>query len=617
MNIEDLSPNYIMPDNEIWLLRLIPLEENYENTILWEKEKDIDGTPIPGETITQARDRQFYWFTHTKDAMRITSTTYQREGRKYVKVDKPIKDLIGYNYIVFRNIGLVNGVNKYENKYYYGFITKYEYLNDRVTIIHYSIDLLQTFNFDYDVDQCFVEREHSSTDKIGEHLLDEKLETGELISNSNYECLCKDSNDNLISLFNTSEWLVVVAATFRLEYDDTTQAYKLSNFPGRLTNGVYNAVCYNVFNPRNVVEQGLLQTFFRLVADNNQESGIVSVFTMPSALCTYDFTNPQEQYKAKSYFWDIPIDNEFGTTIIKEWYYSYKTESGIIAYKKPSNKKLYTYPFTKLIIYNGAGDVGEYKFENFSEINDMEGNKFIRFTIYSATSPNPEITCVPNYYKGIPTNFLEKLNLNHFPQCAYAIDSYRAWLAQNKYKMGIELGASGMAFAAGTITADPFLAMYGATSLFSKTIQYVGESKQHEILPPQTKGNISPYLSVADSEIGYKAYSFRVKDEYAAIIDNYFSLYGYSTNALKIPNRNVRENWCYCKTSGCRLTGAIPGDVDKKICSIYDNGVRFWKDPNNIGRYNTLTNRCIAELNVSNSSINPNQEVGNNEGQEQ
>lgn len=596
MAIELLSPDYIVPDNDIWLLKYIPLEQNYENTILWEQGIDITGTSIPGETIAQARDRQFTWFTSTSGALHIQATTYQREGRKYVRVDKPIKDLIGYNYIVFKNLGVNNITNYYENKYYYGFITNYEYLNDRVTIVHYAIDLMQTYNFDYVVDQCFVEREHASSDIIGENLMDERLETGELISTSSYNCLCKDNNGNLIDIFSPNEWVVVFAATFKMETDQTTGNKILVNYPGRMVNGVYSAVNYITFNPSSLVEMAELQTFLNLVASEGKESGIVSVFTMPIALCTYDYTIPSEQYNAKQYFWDIPIDASSGLTLIKEWYYSYRTNTGIVAYKKPANKKLYTFPFTKLVVYNGSGVTAEYKFELFNEILDLSNNKYIRFTIFSATSPNPEVTCVPNYYKNIDTNFMEKININGFPQCAYAIDSYRAWLAQNKYKMGTELGAYGLEFAAGMAFGSPMLAMSGASNFLSTTLHYVGESKQHEILPPQSKGQISPYLSIADKELSFTAHVFRVKDEFAETIDNFFTLYGYASNKLKVPNRNVRENWCYCKTVGCRLTGAIPGDVDEKICSIYNNGIRFWKNPNNIGRYDSLTNRCVSKL---------------------
>lgn len=576
MAIQILSPDYITPDNDIWLLKLIPLEENYENTILWEQGKDINGTLIVGETIAQARARQFNWFTSTSGALHISSTTYQREGRKYVRVDKPIKDLIGYNYIVFKNNGqeTVGGVvtNRYENKYYYGFITNYEYVNDRVTVVHYSIDLMQTFNFDYVVDQCFVEREHSSTDNIGENTLDENLPVGNVIY----------SLKPHLSDFNN--WSICVISSENFWQDQTTGQWVSGGNPGKLIANMYTGAGISSFASAADVND-----FLTAATALAKSDAIVNIMMVPSTVVA-------AQAIGSAYTSPWYIDRDVN------WTYTFNNKQG------PRNKKLYCYPYNKLYITNNNGDATEYRYELFS------GNSAtLVFQTYFTIFDNGEISITPMDYRiedntlpiiGHALNHNERFCLKGFPQCAFTIDSYRAWLAQNKGQLiseavgvGLNFGSALLQGTAAVATANVGLALgAGATAIntLNQASQMLGKNYDMSRVPDTVRGQQTAALTQQEGLMRFDAYNVHVVPEYASMIDDYFDMFGYSCRRLKVPNRNVRENWCYCKTVGCRLTGAIPGDVDKKICSIYDNGIRFWKNPNNIGRYNTLTNNCIA-----------------------
>ena len=71
----------------------------------------------------------------------------------------------------------------------------------------------------------------------------------------------------------------------------------------------------------------------------------------------------------------------------------------------------------------------------------------------------------------------------------------------------------------------------------------------------------------------------------AKIIDDFFSLYGYAIKQVVKPNRSARPHWNYVKTVGCVCTGSVPSDDMNKICSIYDHGITFWNNGNEIGQY--------------------------------
>src|SRR5690606_19821492 len=84
----------------------------------------------------------------------MAETTFQRiEGQRYINTDKHIDDLWGTNYLMFQNA-------QYNNKWFYAFVTKLEYVNKRLTKVHFQIDVLQTWKFEMDFKPSYVLREH-------------------------------------------------------------------------------------------------------------------------------------------------------------------------------------------------------------------------------------------------------------------------------------------------------------------------------------------------------------------------------------------------------------------------------------------------------------------------
>ena len=110
--------------------------------------------------------------------------------------------------------------------------------------------------------------------------------------------------------------------------------------------------------------------------------------------------------------------------------------------------------------------------------------------------------------------------------------------------------------------------------------------------PNQAKGTNSGTIDVATRSKDFYFRQMQVSSEYAKINDDYFDMFGYATHKVKIPNRSVRPQWNYVKTNGCVLKGNAPADDIRKICSIYDSGITFWKNPSEVGNYsldNSLT----------------------------
>ena len=63
-------------------------------------------------------------------------------------------------------------------------------------------------------------------------------------------------------------------------------------------------------------------------------------------------------------------------------------------------------------------------------------------------------------------------------------------------------------------------------------------------------------------------------------------MYGYATHRVKIPNISARPHWNYVKTIDANIVGSVPVESMSKIRSIFDKGVTFWKNGDNVGNYN-------------------------------
>ena len=83
-----------------------------------------------------------------------------------------------------------------------------------------------------------------------------------------------------------------------------------------------------------------------------------------------------------------------------------------------------------------------------------------------------------------------------------------------------------------------------------------------------------------------------LKAEYARIIDNFFTMFGYKVNVVKVPQITGRRYWNYVKTIDCNIDGDVPQEDLQIVRRMFDNGCTFWHDATNMYNYN-LTNDIL------------------------
>ena len=78
-----------------------------------------------------------------------------------------------------------------------------------------------------------------------------------------------------------------------------------------------------------------------------------------------------------------------------------------------------------------------------------------------------------------------------------------------------------------------------------------------------------------------------IKSEYAVVIDEYFSMFGYKVNRLKTPNITGRRYFNYVQvgSSDDVASGSIPQKYMKEINDAFRKGITIWHDHSKIGDY--------------------------------
>lgn len=520
---------YIEPNTTIRILKDCPLDTTYDHTVFFK---------------TKAEQTR-YFSSLTKYT--LNNQTYQRVNRNSMRVQYKADDLYDCNYIMFQN-------TNFGNKWFYAFIKSVEYVNNITCQIEYEIDVMQTWFFDYTLGQCFVEREHSATDVAGDNTVPENLELGDYVSED------FDASGVL------GEKSIVVAATFDENYDDVG---------GTIYSSIYSGLYFNVF-PNTTDGASACTEFLRNAGAKTD--GIVAVFLMPTNMVT-------------------ELGGEVkGYSVDKEKFANIKRADGTPI----KNNKLLTYPYNFMYVTTLQGNYATYHYEYFENDN-------CEFFITGDMSPNPAVIIAPKNYKGVPTNYDEKMVLAGFPQLSFNVDSFKAWLAQSASSLAVNAMSTGVgayhtyqsaSLAAQTATTAAGIAGAGlAASLAPVTagIAIAGVLApvvQHSMMPDQARGGLGNQTMAAVGLLDFAFMHKHIKPEFVTIIDDYFNMFGYATHKVKVPNRAVRPHWTYTKTVGCVVNGSVPCDDMDKICSIYNNGITFWNNGNEVGNY-SLDNRPV------------------------
>lgn len=551
---------YIEPNTNIRLLHNVPLDDTYEHTIYFDS----------------ASAQSSYFAGLTK--YDLTKYSYQRVQRGWSRVGIKADSLYDCNYMMFQN-------TSFGSKWFYAFITSVEYVNNVTSEVHFEIDVMQTWFFDYKFAQTFVAREHIERDLIGSNILPEPVQIGEYVydhdisgEGSGY----KGMTDWTAASWNHTPWVDGMAII--IAYCSTEGE---SN--GSIYDGVYGGATLVAFHAEGNNKTAIDNFLSSVVQQNN---AVVGMYMIPVSFVLGGYFNNGTE---------LPSSD---LTTATPYYFTFPAASSDMDLNgyTPRNKKLYTYPYQFLSVDNSNGNslVLRYEFfNNYTPVVEVYGTLTQPFQMvlrpcnYKETNPN-NTTPPPE------TNNTESLVINNFPLCSWNFDAYAAWTAQNTGSYMIRMGMGTLStvgigaaqFAVGDAIGGSKTVGRGLSSLMKTTENYAVSQYEASIAADICRGNFNNGgANVAQHKQKFYAGKMSITAQNAAVIDDFFDRYGYTTNRIKEPNRNSRPHWNYIQTIGCTIEGSIPADDMRAICNIYDRGITFWKNGSEVGHYE-LDNRA-------------------------
>ena len=554
----------------------------------------------------------------------FTSSTYVRPERGWFDIDAYAPSIRYGNYGMFANP---------DDRRYYFDITGVEYVNENVTRVHFSIDLLATYMFDYARTSQRVLREHVDDDTVGANIQPEPVGTGDLT----YTWFRRTSSQPAMSVGSNYDFDLRESAVFVFAGD---QADGNKVYSGVLDGTIEGACCWVI--PVPIQDDGsyftatLTDWLWVMNRSNNAESIVAMTMypldMVPSTIDRYTatpvFGEQGDLFNTKNITFKAINDDEV---------------NDLNGYT-PRNNKLYTYPYCFMRVSNNKGQYHDYRYEFFGAA--PETGKYT-FVLKGSADPAGDIWCMPaQYNSGVAGQTDEAISLGGIPQISWTFNSYQNWLAGNAGSLAMNLlstaamfipgvgigvkvaSAAGKALAVGNTTrrflsaagtgasmargvaADaarasmrqswaeiPGLAKgaaaLGAAQGISSAGNLAATLYDQSNVPDAVRGQATNPSTLAVGAYGFTFMGMGVRPEFAKCIDDFFQVYGYAVNENKVPNETGRKNFNFVQTenaafranSNAQNTLGVPATAMAAINAMYDEGIWFWHDPATAGDF--------------------------------
>lgn len=567
----------ITPNSKLWLLKDVNLDPNYNYTM------DFDSLTAQENYFNSKIDTEFN---------KNEGYSYIRDNRA-IKVEMPIDKLFGINYLMFEN--------EETNKRYYAFITSKEWLRSDATAITIKIDPLQSFMFDYELEESFIEREHQ--DRFTSELtpiinsVTENIDYGNTYQLNNVNKILSKRNKTTNNI--NIAWAVIICND-KLTDDSQTNASCLDNY-------YYYAVPFESPQTQTIqrrfyvkknnenIELETANIICKLIATNNA-SKIVSIklyencpfycnikdYNTNDILITDSFTtivnvngkniininstiekdiNGNDSLRELNTY-DLTLINNINLDINNAPNIDYET-------------KLYADPYYFILLTNHNGEG--------LKINPKGLSNIYKIPIYyiPVCSPDSKIMYyVKGYYGDNEGRFYNYID-NSVNEIALTSDKWQEYLSQNKASatagVAVNLGTSALTTAIGAVTANP-LAIAGGVLSFGQNIANTIIKQQDIKQQPnsvKSQGNNASFTLVRQI-LGIELEFYSITEANKKRLFNYFNHYGYQCNDFKKPNIRSRYYFNYIKTIGANINTGIDADFRNELVNIYDNGITIF-----------------------------------------
>lgn len=525
----------------------------------------------------------------------FTDFTYQRKDN-VIRIPDLAENLYQYNYVMYQN---------FAGKWIYAFITRIEFINQNCTHVQIKTDVFQTWQFDFTFKQCLVVREHTESDLPFEHTLPESIETGEV-----REIYRHRATPYSLSAKNTAEFDANYRVIFCL-----SESWGSTELVANMYGGVPKTAYYYGFDRDQV------RAATHSIVQAHGADSIIAVYPVP--IGALNWSPVEGGYDNVQYY--LPYDRAEQTVTIP-----IARSSPITGLGNFRNMKCLCYPYHFYRIWSANGDSVDIRPEDITSAGSRD--LVIESVLSGAVCPS--IILTPRYYKyngygeqpGNGENFAYSVNFSDFPQIAVKTSVYENFIALNqnaltmsKIRIGVDAvrGMTGLMsnptqvnfedaslpgvniapnggvnYAPGslpTISKASAAGVGGAinagVSAAMQSLSIAAHMRDLERQPDHIKGTPQGNALMLTGGGGVFVSEFAVKNEYLAIVDDYFTQYGYYVHSLKTPQYTSRVNHNYLETRFCDISGEMPQDDADELCAMFNAGLTVWHNPATFGNY--------------------------------
>lgn len=513
-------------------------------------------------------------FFQGKTSYTFTELNYQKEIG-VTHLPKGYDELYNCNYLMYRNTSV-------SSKWYYAFITKKTYVNPNSTIIEYTLDVFQTWQFDTWLKPSFVEREHTtrwnSDGSPVVNTVDEGLNYGSEYINKRitryipYDdvffliIVCKnrmDTNGNkeITPVLNGSpQPLTYYIHPFKMDGSTPTCYWDGTNYGAlsSLTDVLKNL--YKITDAQNNIVSLYVTEY----------PGFQLNYGGDTLMFTSDKTEPvtiQDSTSINTFYLKSLPEYEERSFDLGNKYDGYDTVT---------ESKLLMYPYTVTILSDLKGNQVELKNEY------MDGQNVTLKTIGGLGTSNKVAYYIDNYLGLVGPAALQHAIINSNPNDVPIItDLLSAYIQGNrntiKNQSNSLLFNSVFGAIGNSLTRNIGGAIQEGGNSYFQVQGMLAKMKDLDNTPPSISnlgGNTA--FDYGNDIKGVYVIKKQITAEYQKKLTDFFKMYGYKVNEVKVPNLKSRQHYNYIKTVGAVVFGDAPREDMEKIQDIFNAGVTLW-----------------------------------------
>lgn len=531
----------------------IPFQKDYKHTIDFE---------------SKSEQKNYFSTEFNKKGKSFSDFLYIDEYQKII-VEGAKGKFDGYNYLSF--------VNGDSNRTFYCFIDRFEYVSEDSTAIYFTVDVMQTYMFDYTLKESYVERMHTIRWNSNKTINKNYCYTSEPFSVEEYDKIKlwtekgnSKNNENLCFLKltfsenpneNIPEYSSIQLYSYYLPCWCGEEYYSKESPWIHKDSGNKRAIPFmkipKIHNITSLISCELVSRLpynYRYDSDKN--------ILYPPLGSGY---TGSENIDGTEYCYLINVQSETNENLNLTSYAPYCNTTKDL--KRLDNDYIH---FTEGIFRNEIKMYAPFliyiKLTN--KLNLNKNIDLLKFTNYNTTI---------KHFIGGASNATEIFEINNYDDLdrfifdsddknvSFSVDSFREYMNSN--------GLNNI-YSAITNMITPFIT--GNPLSFIKAGADIAEAVQADIKSDTVKNpKCSDYIS-SSFLLGNNNYIYLMIPKNISVYFNYLYAYGYNINTNVKPDIKNRYWFNYIKTKVCNITSNLNNEICNAIKDIYNSGITFW-----------------------------------------